>query len=190
MALQDLASYPFPFANDPSLATTTFVVPQGDHSAWANAGTIAYDMGARSTGAIVAFDAAYDGQVSTAQQKHDLIFVGQAKDLAMVASMKDAMPAYFEKGSNLATLPAQQVTYRIAPNKDLGYLELFSSPWDGQRAVLTVLGTSANGLTNSAAALITSGIRQDLKGNFATVDGQQATVVDTRSGVGASQLPS
>ncbi len=190
LALQDLASYPFPFANDPSMSTTTFVVPQGDPSAWANAGALAYDMGARSTGAIVALDAAYDGQLSQAQQRRDLILVGQPKDLTLIASWKDSMPAYFDKGSNAATLPAEQVTYRIAPNKDLGYLELFASPLDSSRAVLAVLGTSANGIASSATAMVDTATRQNLKGNFATVDGQQTTVVDTRSGVGSGQLPS
>ncbi len=189
IAMQDLSTYPYPFANDPSLSTTTFVVPQSDHTAWADAGLVAYDMGARSTGAVLAFDAAYDGKLSETQQKRDLVIVGQPKDLSTVDALKDAMPAFFDKGSNVATLPAEQVTYRISPNKDLGYLELFESPWQSQRVVLTVLGTSPTGLASSATAVVTSRIRQNLKGNFVTVDGDQTTVVDTRSGMGTGQVP-
>ncbi len=190
IALQDLSTYPYPFANDPSLSTTTFVVPRVDHNAWANAGLVAYDMGARSTGAILGFSAAYDGQLSETQKKGDLVIVGQPKDLSIVDTLKASMPAYFDKGSNIATLPAEQVSYRISPTKDLGYLELFESPWQSQRAVLSVFGTSANGLASSATAMVTSRTRQNLKGNFVTVDGDQTTVVDTRSGVGTGQLPS
>ena len=190
IALQDLSTYPYPFANDPSLSTTTFVVPKSDHNAWGDAGMVAYDMGARATGAVVAMNAAYDGQLSDAQKKGDLVLVGQPKDLSIVESLKASMPAYFDKGSNLANLATEQVTYRISPSKDLGYLELFESPWQSDRAVLSVLGTSPSGLASSATAMVTSRMRQNLKGDFVTVDGDQTTVVDTRTGVGAGQLPS
>ncbi len=100
-------------------------------------------------------------------------------------------PAYFEDGSNVAVLESQQVVYRIPDDKDLGYLELFTSPWSDQSIVLGVFGTtSTEGLSYSVNALLDSEIRNQLAGDFATLDGTSAIVVDTRTGLGLARLGS
>ncbi len=189
-ALEDLSAFPYPFANDPSLGSTVFVVPETDHNAWTAAGSLAYDLGTQAGGAVLAFGAAYSGQLNDTVKKQDLILVGMPKDIGILLEMKDSLPAYFDRGSNAAILPSQQVTYRISPTKDLGYLELLKSPFADGRAIIGVLGTTGNGVTSAAKAILAAAVRENLKGNFVTVDGDQTAVVDTRSGLGIGQLPS
>ena len=58
----------------------------------------------------------------------------------------------------------------------MGYLELFPSPWNATRSVLTVLGSNAEGVGWAGTTLVTSELRGQLEGNLAVVDGQQVVV--------------
>jgi hypothetical protein len=166
------------------------VVPQQDFSSWVLAGRLAYDLGARISGPVLAFNLAFDGQVKDEFRANNIVFVGQPKDLSLLSGIKDAMPAHFEDGSNVAVLEAQQVVYRVAEEKDLGYLELFSSPWSDQSAVLGIFGTSPEGLKYAIDALLDPESRDRLSGNFATLDGGSSVIIDTRTGLGLGRLSS
>jgi hypothetical protein len=190
-ALQDLSAYPYPMSNDPSLGSTTIVVSQQDFSSWLMAGNIAYDLAARIPGPVLALSVDFDGQAKDEHRANNIVIVGQPKNLTMLSGMKDVMPAYFEDGSNVAVLDSQPVIYRIPDDKDLGYLELFISPLSDQAIVLGVFGTSSpQGLSYAVNALLNSDIRNQLSGNFATLDGDSAIVVDTRTGLGLGRIGS
>lgn len=188
--LEDLRAYPYPFSNDPSLGSTTFVIPQQDFSSWLQAAKLVYDLGARIPGSVLAFNVAFDGQLKEELRTNNFVLVGHPKDLTLLSETKDHMPAYFEAGSNVAILDSQQVVYRISDDKDLGYLELFSSPWNDQAAILGVFGTSTNGVEYAANALLNPESREQLAGNFATLDGTNSTVFDTRTGLGLGRINS
>jgi hypothetical protein len=188
--LQDLSSYPYPFSNDPSLGSTTIVVSQQDFSSWLMAGEIAYDLATRIPGPVLLLSLDYDGQAKPEHTANNLVIVGQPKNLTILSGMKDAMPAYFEDGSNIAVIESQQVVYRISDEKDLGYLELFPSPSNNQATVLGVFGTSSAGVDYAVNALFDPEIRTQLAGDFATIDGNSVIVVDTRTGLGLARIES
>jgi cellulose synthase operon protein B len=188
--LQDLKAYPSPFVNDPSLGTTVFVLSQKDPNSWTEAGKIAYDLGKRVSNPVLGFRAAFDGQVPDDLKANNMIIVGEPKNLGILAGLQAAMPAYFEKGSNVAVLETLQVVYRISPEKDLGYLQLFISPWNDQAAIMGVFGTTPTGLGYAVTSLLSSVSRDILAGNFITLDGSQALIVDTRTGVGIGRINS
>jgi len=186
---QDLRLYPAPFTNDPSLSTTMFVLPPKDIASWSVAGEIAYDIGTRATGSILSPEVVFDGtSAQPIDQTRNLIMVGVPQELSLVYEMKDNLPAAYEDGTNVAIVKGQQVVYRIAPNKDLGYLQLFAPSWDDKLTVLGVLGTSSNGVGFAGHALVDPTLRRDIKGNFATVDGDQVISLDTRTGSGTGLL--
>jgi len=189
--LQDLKAYPYPFANDPSLGSTTFVVPENAPSVWATAGKIAFDLGARVNGSILSFRTAFDGKIPDTSLAGNFIVVGEPKNLSVLADMKKTMPAYFEANSNIAVLESQLVVYRVSAQKSLGYLEVFNSPWNPQGAVLGVFGTNPDGLAFAVKSLLDFQIRDTLLGNFSTYDGgSRAIVVDTKTGFGVGQFES
>lgn len=184
-----LNSYPYPFINDPSLATTVFVVPEKDINSWSVASSIAYDLGQRATGTILAFDVAFNSSaVATFDENYNLIFVGKPQNLPIIYELKDSLPAYYEKNTNIAVLEDQQITYRISPDKDLGYLQLFSPPWNENVTALAILGTTSLGVTYAGQAITDASIRGRLVGDFATLDGTQEIVVDSQSGLGTGLL--
>ncbi|HEX8991330.1 MAG TPA: cellulose biosynthesis cyclic di-GMP-binding regulatory protein BcsB [Anaerolineales bacterium] len=187
--LQDLKGYPKPFDSDASFATAAFVLPRSDPKAWSVAGQVAYDLGGQATGAVLGFETNYDGALTDEVRSRNLILVGLPSELNTITDLKGSLPGFFEKGSNIATIQTPQVTYRVPANKELGYLELFPSPWNDQRAILTVLGTTANGVASAGQVLLNGTSRDNLSGDFATVDGTQTVVMNTRTGLGIGSLP-
>jgi cellulose synthase operon protein B len=187
-ALQDIKGYPYPFATDPSLSTTAFVMSKQDPSSWPQAGRIAYDLGARVTGPVLGFEAAFDGEVPEELRSMNLILVGEPKNLSILSDLAESMPARFEAGSNIAVLDTQQVVYRLSDKKSLGYLQLFASPWSNQKAISGVFGTTAAGLESALNALLDFQIRDRFAGNFVTLDGTKAVIVDTRTGTGMGNI--
>lgn len=116
------------------------------------------------------------------------VVVGQPAKLPVLSDLANSLPASFEAGNNAALLDNQHVIYRILADKSLGYLELLTSPWNDQRAVMAVLGTTPDGVASAGNALVVSAIRNTLKGNFAVIDGTASLVADTRIGTGAGAL--
>lgn len=188
--LKDLRDFPHPFTNDPSLTNTMFVVSEDDPQAWSTAGKIAYTLGDLAGGSLLSLDAAFGKDLAALQTPgRNLILVGKPSLLPAVSQLGDAMPARFEPNSNEALLENQQIVYRFSGDKSLGYLELFTAPWDDTSTILAVLGTTDDGLAFAGDALLTSRIRDALRGNFATLDQDRPSVVDTRTGQGLGRLP-
>lgn len=186
--LQDLKSYPSPFGNDPSLGTTSFILTKDDPNSWEMAGRVAFDLGKQVTSSVLGFHVVFDGQIPEEIKTNNLIVIGEPKNLAIVSELKDAMPAYYEAGSNVAVLATQQVIYRISAEKSLGYLQLFSNPWNDQAVILGIFGTNTEGLGFATSSLLTAESRDTLAGNFATLEGLHALVVDTRTGMGVGRI--
>ncbi|NJO84375.1 MAG: hypothetical protein HC828_17420, partial [Blastochloris sp.] len=108
----------------------------------------------------------------------DLLIVGRASKLPIMSELNDLLPASFENGSDIATEKNSRVIYRVPPGTDLGYVQLIQSPWNPERAVLTVLGSSDQGLEWAGAALWKAGLRSKLLGSFAAVKDEQVTISD------------
>lgn len=186
--LRNLSDYPAPFTDDPTLGTTLFVIPEKDPQAWKSAGALAYDLGSRAPGVLLNLDVTFDNIPEQMQVTHNLIVVGQPAQLPVLSDLANSLPASFEAGSNAALLDNQHVIYRISADKSLGYLELLTSPWNDQRTVMAVLGTTPDGVASAGNALVVSAIRNTLKGNFAVIDGTASLIADTRIGTGAGAL--
>jgi hypothetical protein len=103
--------------------------------------------------------------------------------MQIIKQMKDALPAPFEEGTNVAVVENQQVLYRFPADASLGFIELLTSPWNQDRMILAVVGTNQSGVQQSGLAL-TGLLRSSLKGNFVLVNGETITVADTRTGLG------
>jgi cellulose synthase operon protein B len=188
--LKDLRDFPQPFTNNPNLTNTMFVVPSDDPHAWTTAGRLAYTLGDLAGGSLLGLEAAFGEDLASIQiPGRNLILVGKPSLLPAVSQLGDALPARFEPNSNEALLENQQVIYRFSSEKSLGYLELLTTPWDSASTILAVLGTTDDGLTYAGDALLTARVRDALRGNFATLDQDRPSVVDTRTGQGLGRMP-
>jgi len=180
--LQDLSSYPYPFINDPTLSNVAFILPQQDPTAWAVAVQIAYYLGRSVIGAPFYLMAVYDKQIpDEVRQNYDWIVIGLPSELQVMGELRDALPAPFEEGNNVAILTKLQVVYRLPMDTELGYLELLAAPWDHAHTILAVVGNTWGGISQAGNALTLPTLRSMLEGDFAIVNGEMISSTDTRT---------
>lgn len=188
-SLNDLSSFPYPFAGEPTLSNLAFILPKNDPSAWNTAAQIALQLGRQAAGALFNVGAAFDGEIpDDIRNSRNLIVVGLPGENQLLAELNDSLPAKFEKGSNVAVIQGEQVSYRFPSGSDLGYLELLNSPWNADRVILAVVGSTAAGVQQAGTALTDPILRSRLKGNFVLVNGQTLSVADTRTGLGLASV--
>jgi hypothetical protein len=181
----DLSAYPQLLTVHPLLGTTAFVLPPTDPTAWNVAAQIAAHLGNESVLAMADLVVAYADAVPDAvRQARDLVLVGRPSTLPILneKAVSDALPTWFEPGSDLALERNVRVVYRIPANASVGYLEVLPAPWNAKRVIFAILGTNEQGIQAAANALILSRLRNRLSGNYAFVNGEQIVVGDSRIG--------
>jgi cellulose synthase operon protein B len=183
LRLADLSGYPGLFSQHPTLSTTGFVLPTNDPSAWNVAAQIASDLGNNSTAAMADLTVSFaDAVPENIRKTRDLILIGRPSAMPILNELRDALPASFEPGSDLAVERNVRVVYRIPQGTSVGYLELLNAPWSSNRMILGVLGTDEPGLRAASDAAIQPRLRNQLGGNYAFVNGEQIVIGDTRNG--------
>ena len=176
----DLAKYPAPFNYDTTLGSTALVVPENDLQTWREAVAVANYLGHVSNGTITLLSAFYADQIpTTAQPKDNFIIIGRASQLPIINMINNMLPAPFASNSDVAIEPKLQVTFRINPNTDLGYVEMIPSPWNNNNEIVVALGNTAQGVHWAASHLIEP-LSWSLKGNFAVINNTQVLTSDTR----------
>ena len=80
------------------------------------------------------------------------------------------------------------VTYRLPENASLGYIEIFSSPWNAAETVITFLGSTPEGLGWVLTAMTDPVLHGKVTGNYAVINRQQVLATDTRIGVTSTNL--
>jgi len=189
VSVMGLNSFPAPFVYDPSLGTTAFVLQKNNPDSWRLASQIAGYLGNRANGVLTTLKTFYADEVpADVRSQYNLIAIGQPSQLPVMAEIKDQLPIPFSSGTNLPIEKGMQVVFRIPDNASLGYLELLPSPWNDQNVLLTVLGSTAQGLQWASTALTDPSLRGQLSGNFSAITDRQVVSTDTRL-TGLSNLP-
>nr|MBA3533671.1 cellulose biosynthesis cyclic di-GMP-binding regulatory protein BcsB [Ardenticatenales bacterium] len=176
----DLARYSNPRTLGLSLDRLAFVLPPQEPTAWAVAAQVAFDLGNRAEGSAAEILALYGRDLPATVQQRDLIIVGRPSTLPLVAELGTVLPAPFEAGSDLASESKMRVVYRLPERSSIGYLELARAPWSSARVILTVLGSTDEGIQWAGNALTTPSLRGRLTGDLALVGGEQISSVDTQ----------
>jgi hypothetical protein len=186
---RDLSQYPALFTLNPSLENLAFVLPLADPQSWNVAAQIASYLGKDATGLVLNLAVAFGDSVSDEiRQARDLIIIGRATQLPIIAEIGDALPGPFASGSDLATERGMQVTYLIPEGTDIGYLQLLPAPWNANRTVLAVMGSTSSGLAWAGNTLVTPAFIRLLRGTFAVVTDTKILTADTRLGLGVQNL--
>jgi len=185
----DLKNYPYPLNVEPTLSNLAFILAPRDTLSWKVAAQITAILGGVSLGNMFNLNLAYADNISdTIRMNHDLIIIGQASQLPIIAELGSALPAPFEPGSNMASEKGMQVTYRLPKDASLGYLELLPASWNTQRTILAILGSNPVGLQWAGNALLIPTLTTQLGGNYDVVSGTQVLATDTRLKSGTSNL--
>ena len=173
----DLRSYPNVFS--PTLDTLAFVVAPSDPLGWGVAMDMAYSLGQKTQGTLINPEVAFAGDIpQNLRDERSLLVIGRPSKLPIVTELTN-MPAPFAKGSDVATEPQNELKFRLASNTPSGYLEIFPSPWNTERLILTILGNTPQGLLYARNALLTPTLRSKLTGDLAVVYGNNIYASDT-----------
>ncbi len=169
-----LSQYPIPFASDPTLSQTAFVLPAADSSAWDAAARLAADLGRRSSGILTNITAEFGDDVSDAmRQERDLIIVGRPSLLPLLTELNDVLPAPFNIETDQMAQDWLPVSYRLPATQQVGYLQQITAPWNEERTILIISGDTDEGVSAAADALIIRNLRMQLTGAIAMIDGEQ-----------------
>lgn len=170
-----LREYPSPFSLEGSLFNTTFVLPLADPAAWDAAVQVAADLGNRTRSPLIEMTAVYADDVPQAvRDSQHLIIVGQPGQLPILEDLEEVLPANFDPETGLALEDNMRVLYDLPPGTDVGYLQLMASPWNVERVILNVLGSTPRGADWAGLALTTVAVRNTLTTDFAATDGRRA----------------
>lgn len=177
----DLPSYPMPFTVAPNLDGMAFVLGTNDPNGWNIAQQIANDLGKQMQGSLVDLLVVYANSVpEDVRQQRDLLVVGRTDQIPLLGDLSSVLPAPFAPGSALASEPDAPVEYRMPKDASLGYLNILPAPWNANRTILTVLGSTDEGLRWAGEALTTPKLRGTLTGNTAVIQGERIDSHDTR----------
>ncbi len=176
----NLTLYPAPFANNPTLGETAFVLQKGDIEGWRAAFNIAAYLGDQANGLIMTPMAFFGDNVPASERsKYSFLMIGEASKLALIKDINSVLPAPFESAGDLAAEPQMQVKYRISPTALVGYVQILPSPWNSNQAILLATGNTTQSELWAASYLIEPQSYR-LAGNFAAINDQQVVTTDTR----------
>jgi hypothetical protein len=164
---RSLRDYPYPFSRTFEPSPTLFVLP--DEPSQAVLG-YAVRLAARLGSAVVNGRAtclaatASDAPSRLGRGQH-LILLGTLSDNVFRQTLGSYSPAWMgEEG----TITIDRTTMQLSPARTLGILEIVDSPWNGAYALLTIAGTTDEGLGLAVQALL--GRAASLEGDLAVVE--------------------
>jgi hypothetical protein len=146
---------------------TALILPDSDSFAWSVASKLAFDLGSKLGGPTINIATYYaDAVPDDILKTNDLILVGRPSTISVMNQFAEVMPAPFENDRDIAQEKNPQYSFLMTDTVPVGYLEVFSSPWDANRAVLTVAGNMNQGLDAAATTLLNPSVKGQLVGNF------------------------
>lgn len=188
----DLGRYPYPFLESALLLEdTAIVVADSDPVGWEVAARLAFDLGYRGNRELAVPTLRMAAEVpENVRSSQHLLVIGLPAQLPLLQEMQTALPATIDAQTGLPVPQNdRRIDYLLRPGVSLGYLQLFRSPWNPRRAVLTVLGSNAEGLKQAAAALTTAALKSQLHGNLAVVSDSQVVASYVGTPPSAEPLP-
>ena len=176
----DLDHFPNPFQADPTLSNLLFVLPDApDAAEWGQALQLAASLGNAASGKMLS-PAATLGQAPPAQEwaKYHIIAFGRPSRNTLLQEINAVLPQPFLPGSDEIEQRLDNVIFRLPPGLTLGYLQLLPSPWNPERALLAVTGTTDEGVAQANTTLAAR--PWTLRGNLALIRGENVKTLDTR----------
>jgi len=174
LTLQDAAPsldlFPYPFNKRPGLSDLLIILPnQTEESECDLMLRIASGLGAAAQGDSLALDVTTVGLVTQGDlYDRDLILIGRPSTHSMIADLNASLPQPFEPGSDQLRLQPESVAYVQDVAWHIGVIEELAAPWDPERTILVLTGTSDEGLALAGTALLSRD--EALAGNVALVE--------------------
>jgi hypothetical protein len=171
-------------SDDKNLAGVALILPSNNQAAWDIAAQFAYTLGDSANPVIPDLTVAFADDVSQEiKNTKTLILLGLPNELPLLIEFNDLLPAPFDFSTNLANQRNMQISFRIPSNADVGYLQLLTSPYNPEKAIFVISGSSSKGLEQAGSALLVSSLLSQLGGVFAVTNGVQIAIGSNASPV-------
>ncbi|RPJ45885.1 MAG: hypothetical protein EHM21_09065, partial [Chloroflexi bacterium] len=176
----DLSFLPQPLIENSGLKTLLFALPEQPSAAELSlASQLASFLGASSGGntfqpvvMIGKLPAGYD------PSQYHVLVVGRPSRSPLLQAVNASLPQPFVPGSDAILQKIDPLVVKLPPALDLGYLEILPSPWNAERVLVAVTGTSDKGLQD-AVNMLTGPDRWQLGGNLSLVRGEKVFTTNT-----------
>jgi len=178
----DLNNFPYPFNSDSDLRDVIFLLPERPALPEIEGVLrLASLLGSGAGGDVFLPQVALGGQPDAEPWAgYHLIAVGLPTNNRYLAAANDKLPQPFWPGTNEIMQKIDRVIYRLPPGVSLGYVQELFSPWDEDRAMLAVTGTTDEGLVWALTSLTDVKLQRELTGNLALIRDRQVRSIDTR----------
>jgi hypothetical protein len=174
--------FPYPFDKRPSLSGLLLVLPDRarllDYDLMLQ---LAANLGAADRGEYLALDVtAADRFAVEDWQDKDLFLIGRPTVHSLMAELNNKLPQPFEPGSDLLRARFDPVVYVQDPSRNIGLIEELAAPWDPERTILVLTGTTDEGVVLASSVLFSQ--RDKLSGNVVFVEESRGVrALDTHS---------
>jgi hypothetical protein len=174
--------FPYPFDEQPSLSGLLLVLPnrpgQFDYDLMLR---LAAGLGAADQGDFLALNVTTADLVTQERrQDRDLVLIGRPSVHSLIADLNDGLPQPFEPGSDRLRPRVESAVFVENDLGDIGLIEELSAPWDAERTILILTGTTDEGVALAGTTLFSKG--DALAGNVVLVEESVGIrAFDTRS---------
>jgi len=168
--LPSLDLFPYPFDEWPSLSGLLVVLPdrpsQFDYDRMLE---LAAGLGAADQGEALALQViTADLVTQESRLDKDLVLIGRSSGHSLIAELNDNLPQPFEPDLDLLRSQIESAAFAQDPSRDVGLIEELAAPWDTERTILVLTGTTDEGVALAVRTLFSRG--GGLAGNVALVE--------------------
>lgn len=149
----DLANLPYPFVQNGTPSGMYLVLPD-DPSLLEDSLQMAVAFGRQSLGATTEMKAGLASQTGEdIKRSYDLVGYGRPENNAMIAAAQQKLPLSQEGQLQRSLQKPESTLLDVRDSASLGFIQLIPSPWNDDRAMLVVSGTSREMAQRSSQAL-------------------------------------
>jgi len=164
----DLKTFPQPFANKSDLSDLAFALPERmDTTQVEDLLRLAEFLGYSANGdgfqprVVVGGDPTKDPL-----DAYHIIAFGRPTENGYIAAANEALAQPFVPGTDTIIQKVDSIVYRLPDTYNMGFIQLLSSPWNGDKALLAITGSTTTGVNWAVNGLLDDKLNYRLKGNL------------------------
>jgi hypothetical protein len=185
----DMDYWPMPFSASRDLSDVAFSLPASpSDSEYTDAMRLSSYLGASNRGDNFKPAVALGEAPGVDQAGYHWIVIGRPTRNPLLQTVNADLPQPFTPGTDGIEQQVDDVVLRLPSELDLGYLQSILSPWNEDKVLLVVTGTSDAGVERASKMLVNSDRLWELKGYLALLRDDELISTDTRGLTPSGQM--
>jgi hypothetical protein len=192
----DLSLFPYPFVVDTNLTNVSLVLPDVlNRPERERLLQLAAMLGQQAGGDRITLRATSAQDIDAVKESNYFVVFGRPTNNALLPTLNDKLPQPFQAGTDQLAPGLDSAILTETTTRNAGLLQELVSPWNSERAILVITGTTDEGVV-AAFDLLLGNLPEEwgsasFSGNVAVIEGQRIYSTDTRllEGQGLSYRP-